>query len=242
VGFLRNGDLKIGIWSEATMPEIDKTSKAKKKTHPATVGKKKKKRVLKESERIAGRRTKNPLAAFVARPVRLKFETQERKEKIILLLRRHWVTNLTWIFQVIFLIFVSFLIPFLPFVSFLPGAYLLILQLVWYLFTFAYGFEKFLGWFFAVNIITDERIIDIDFHNILYKDISETKIDQIQDISVKVGGFARSLFDFGNVSIQTAGAKPEIFFEAVPNPEQVSRVLNELKLEEEQEKIEGRVR
>ena len=98
------------------------------------------------------------------------------------------------------------------------------------------------AWFFNVNIITDERVVDIDFHNILYKDLSETKIDQVQDISIKVGGFTRSLFNYGDVYIQTAGAEPEICFEAVPNPEQVSKILNHLAMEEEQEKLEGRVR
>ncbi len=29
--------------------------------------------------------------------------------------------------------------------------------------TFAFAFEKFLSWYFNVNIITDERIVDVDF-------------------------------------------------------------------------------
>jgi len=126
--------------------------------------------------------------------------------------------------------------------NFIPSGYRLIITLAWYLLTFAFSLEKFLSWFFNVNIITDERIVDIDFPSILYKDISETKIDQIQDVSIKVGGFIRSLFNFGDVLIQTAGAVPEIHFSAVPNPEQVSKILNELILEEEQEKLDGRVR
>lgn len=184
----------------------------------------------------------SPLAAFVSKPAHLRFETQEKKEKIVLLLRRHLITNISWLaITLVAALFPLVIIGFISF-EFIPARYRLISTLVWYLLTFAFAFEKFLSWFFNVNIITDERIVDIDFPTILYKDISETKIDQIQDVSVKVGGFIRSLFNFGDVLIQTAGAVPEIRFDAVPNPEQVSKILNELILEEEQEKLDGRVR
>jgi len=44
------------------------------------------------------------------------------------------------------------------------------------------------------------------------------------------------------VVIQTAAAIPLITFEAVPKPDKVAKTLRELRVEEEQEKIEGRVR
>ncbi|MFC1727098.1 hypothetical protein ACFL0Y_01115 [Patescibacteria group bacterium] len=186
-------------------------------------------------------RNKSHWSSFVAQPKTLNFETQERKERVILLLRRHFITNLSWILTTLALVMAPFLfLNYFPFE--LPFRYRLIIALVWWLASFAFAFEKFLSWLFNVNIITDERIIDIDFPSLLYKDISETKLDQIQDVSIRVGGFTRSLFNFGDVAIQTAGPKVEIYFEAILNPEQVSKVLNELVLEEEQEKLEGRVR
>jgi hypothetical protein len=224
------------------MPDIYVANRNQvKKNKPKKISKK----ILKKN--ITGldhllKRTTNPLASFMAKPAKVRFETQERKEKIILLLRRHWATNLPWAFKAILLLFASLGLSLLPFWEALPPQYRAIISPLWYLLTFSYAFEKFLSWFFNVNIITDERIIDIDFPSILYKDISETKIDQVQDISIKIGGFIRSLFNFGDINIQTAGTQPEIKFEAVPNPEQVLKVLNQLVLEEEREKLEGRVR
>ena len=75
-----------------------------------------------------------------------------------------------------------------------------------------------------------------------YREISECNIDQIQDVTVRVGGVLRTLFRFGDVYIQTASENPQIEFEAVPNPDGVSKILRELRVEEEQEKLEGRVR
>jgi len=186
--------------------------------------------------------TTNPLAAFIPRPTNLRFETQEKKEKIVLLLRRHMITNLPWLVIALVMIISPTIIVRLVSLDFIPAGFRLIITLAWYLLTFAFAFERFLSWFFNVNVITDERIIDINFPSILYKDISETKIDRIQDVSAKTGGFIRSLFNFGDVAIQTAGTIPEIYFEAIPNPGRVSQVLNDLILEEEKEKLEGRVR
>lgn len=182
------------------------------------------------------------LAAFIHRPQNLHFETQEKKEKIVLLLRRHPITNLPWILLAILI----FLIP--PFIvnfvslGFIPDNYRFVCFLVWYLLTFAFVFEKFLIWFFNVYIITDERVIDIDFPSLLYRQIAETKIDKIQNVESRTGGYLRSLFDFGDVLVQAAEAIPQIVFEAVPNPERVAIILNDLMLEEEQEKIDGRTR
>jgi len=181
-------------------------------------------------------------SAFTPKPRDLRFETQEKKEKIVLLLRRHPITNVPWVLLVILLVFAPFFIKALVSLDFIPGNYQFILFLCWYLFTFAFAFEKFLTWFFNVSILTDERVIDIDFPTLLYRDITEAKIDKIQDVNIKTGGYIRSLFNFGDVLIQTAGAVPEICFEAVPDPQRVSQVINQLLYEEEQEKLEGRVK
>ena len=182
------------------------------------------------------------LAAFISRPKNINFETQEKKEKIILLLRRHWITNVPWILVIVLMLTAPIFFRFFPLLDFLPGRFQLMALIGWYLLTIAVVFEKFLSWIFNVNIITDERIVDIDFPSLLYREISSAKIDQVQDVSTKVGGFIRSLFNYGDVSIQTAGTEPEICFEAVPRPGQVAKILNQMMLEEEQEKIEGRVR
>ena len=101
--------------------------------------------------------------------------------------------------------------------------------------------ESFLTWYFNVYIITDERIIDVDFLSLIYQNISSAKIDNIEDVTATKGGALRSVFDFGKVQIQTAAEKREFEFEDVPHPSKVTKLLNELMIEEEVEKIEGRV-
>lgn len=205
-----------------------------------------KKRIESEANKIiknvGEKETKNPLAAFVALPSNISFETQEDEEKIILLLRRHWITNLSWAVTAIAMMFAPLILQVVPLLDFLPPRFKFIIIVMWYLVILAFVFEKFLVWFFNVYIITDERIIDVDFISLVYRRITDAQIEKIQDITYKTGGFMRSIFDYGDIYIQTAGQKLEIEFESVPKPDKVVKVLNQLLTQEQLEKIEGRIR
>ena len=208
--------------------------------------KKKKDSIAKKPKKVSKHKLKghshDPLAAYCYFPDKVDFETRERKEKIVLLLRRHPITNVAWILIVILMIFAPLTLSVFPILSFLPSNFQFIAVLVWYLITTAFVLESFLTWFFNVNIITDERIVDIDFHNLIYKEVSDCKIDNIQDVTYKMGGVVRTIFDYGDVYIQTAAEVPAFEFLAVPKPSKVARVLQDLIIEEEKEKLEGRVR
>jgi len=187
-------------------------------------------------------KTRNPLAAFCYYPKNVSFINKDPKEEVILLLRKHPITNVKWISSSILALLLPTSFPLFSFFTALPGPYQFVLVLIWYLMSSAYILEGFLTWFFNVNIITDERIIDVDFHNLIFREITDANVDQIQDVTVRVGGGLRTFFNFGNVIIQTAAQIPMIEFYDVPKPDQVASVLRTLRVEEEVEKIEGRVR
>jgi len=183
-----------------------------------------------------------PLGAFVALPKKIKFETQEKEEKIVLLLRRHWATNFSWLGLTLLAALFPLFLTHLPLLDFMPIRFRLVSILIWYLMILGFVFDRFLSWFFNVFIITDERVIDVDFFSLVYREISQSKIENIQDVTYRGGGLFRSIFDYGDVLIQTAAEKLTVEFEAVPHPAEVVKVINQLILQEEQEKIEGRVR
>lgn len=182
------------------------------------------------------------LSAYALYPDGVHFDTQAEEERIILLLRKHWITNLPWLVITFSLIFAPpivfpafFLRQILPS---LPGNFVLVATIFWYLATFGFALVNFIVWYFNVYIVTDERIIDVDFLHLLYKQLSSTRIARIQDLTYKLGGVIRSLFDFGDVFIQTAGTELNFEFEAVPHPEAVVRKISEL-MEKGEEKPLG---
>ena len=183
-----------------------------------------------------------PLASFCYYPKNVNFINKDPEEEIILLVRRHPITNLGWLVTALFLIVVPAFLTVFPFFSLLPTGFQIISVIVWYLVVTAYILEKYLSWFFQVNIITDERIIDVDFLNLIYREMSDAGIRNIEDVTVKIGGGIRTFFNYGDVVIQTAAQIPQITFEDIARPDLVAKVLRELRIEEEQEQIEGRVR
>jgi len=178
----------------------------------------------------------SPLTAYAVYPDNVRFDTQAEEEQIILLLRKHWITNLPWLFATFFLLFAPpivfpyFLLRHPPIGGLppLPLNFLLVLFAFWYLVTFGFALVNFIVWYFNVYIVTNERIVDVDFLHLLYKQLSSTRIARIQDITYKLGGVSRALFDFGDVFIQTAGTEPNFDFLAVPHPEAVVRKIAEL--------------
>lgn len=184
--------------------------------------------------------TKNPLAAFTVHPHNLRFETQSSEEEIILLLRQHVVVTVPWIAVFVLMLLMPFwfgiVSEWLPVgLGAIPFGFRVVGFLIWYLITLGLAFEKFLNWYFNVYIITTERVIDIDFLSLLYKQVSEAQIAKIQDVTYTMGGLVRAIFDYGDLRIQTAGELPNFEFLAVPHPDKVSKVLAELKLKDEKE-------
>mgnify|MGYP001606982170 CR=1 FL=1 len=171
----------------------------------------------------------NPLSAYCYYPDGVDFSERDSDEKIVLLLRRHMVTNLKWVVVATFMALAPVILQFFPILNFLPQNYQFMGVLVWYLITTAFVLEAFLSWFYNVNIITNKRVIDVDFVNLLYKEVTIAAVDKVQDVTVRVGSVIRTMFDYGDVFVQTASEIQSIEFEAVPHPEQVSHVLHELK-------------
>lgn len=195
----------------------------------------------KKQHRLPGH-THNPLAAYCFEPDNVTFESQEDGEKVVLFLRQHPIVNLPWIALAIILSLAPSVLSVFPLISFLPANFQLIALLFWYLIVAAFVLESALSWFFNIFIVTDERIIDVDFLNLIYREITEAKTDKIQDVTHSVGGVVRTVFNYGDVMIQTAGTSQNLEFERVPNPALVARIIQALRNQEEQEAIEGRVR
>jgi hypothetical protein len=186
--------------------------------------------------------TRNPLASYCYYPHSVNFMNKDKEELIVLLVRKHPITNLPWVFVALLMLLAPVALTIIPLFGFLPATFQTMGLLFWYLLTLAFIFEQFLSWYFNVNIVTDERVFDVDFNNLLYREITDAQISQIQDVTVKVGSAIRTILNYGDVHIQTAGEVPEIEFQAVPNPDRIAKILRDLQVEEQTEQIEGRVR
>lgn len=170
-------------------------------------------------------------SSFAYCPEGVNFEEQKENEKIELFLRRHFITNFPWILASLALSLLPILFPFisktLPFP--LPSPTIIILILfTYYVFIFGFLLLNFTLWYFQTGIVTNIRVIDVDITGILFREVSEAKDEDIQDVTYTQIGLIRSLFNYGNVLVQTSGSLQNIEFDRVPRPATVARIIGDL--------------
>lgn len=182
--------------------------------------------------RLSNATNKPGLTSFSAFPQQTRFNGQDAGETIILIVRRHpavFINRYVMIFVLLFAGFVaSSVLGSLGITggqkfAFSTGAFIFFVLLALTL-----AVDTFIRWYYSVNIITDQRVVDVNFVNILKHDYAEAQLERIEDVKHTVSGFLGSVLDYGTVRVQTAGSSPEFAFEDVPRPRDVQDTLLDL--------------
>lgn len=173
------------------------------------------------------------LAAFCENPLDVHFRDQDADETVKLFLRKHLITNIPWIIATIILLSLPLFIPsFLGALAIslavIPTRIIVILLVFYYLIIVGYGLVNFITWFFNIGIVTDKNILDADFSNIMYKNISVTSIQELSDVDYTQQGFLQTFFGYGDVFVQTDSKQQNFEFDKVPKPARVAHILLDL--------------
>jgi len=172
-------------------------------------------------------------ASYWQYPTGVYFDTQDIDEQILLFLRRHPITNTGWILGTIILGLIPLAVVYI--FSFLHRGFIVdnsrfitAVVLFYYLIVATIAFTYFINWYYNISLITQKRVMTLIFSNVIVKKIAETKISLVQDVNYQQTGAVRSIFDYGDVLIQTAGTLDNFNIYAVPQPENVVRVVESL--------------
>ena len=96
------------------------------------------------------------------------------------------------------------------------------------LFLGLYTFNRLLNWFYSVNIITDQRLLDFEFSDIGGKNIVECELADIQSITLQNQGLLSFLFRLSTIKILTSGDNPNVDFEFIEHPTKVQNLISDL--------------
>ena len=157
----------------------------------------------------------------------------EKGEYIVREVRKHWFFVLTRAVMYGFLVLLPFIIyPLLmislPSLSTSDSNYLstfFALYPLWLLLLLVTFFLFWTNYYLDVWVITNYRIMDIEQHGLGNREISEFRLENIQDLTIKVPGVIATFFDFGDVHVQTAGDKREFIIPDASHPEEVKRTI-----------------
>jgi hypothetical protein len=64
-------------------------------------------------------------------------------------------------------------------------------------------FPSWIGWFYSVFIITDQRMIQITQKGLFHRSVVDLNLNQIQMVNYEVSGLQQTLLGFGTIMMQT---------------------------------------
>lgn len=171
--------------------------------------------------------------------LRRLFFPKKSYEKMIFLLRRHWIIffGTTLFYVLLGLIPLGFYFFFLynypglltqALASNIIFPIIVIATSIYYLSTWLFYLTAFVNYYLDLWVVTNDRAINIEQKGLFARVVSELDLYKIQDATSEIKGFLPTLFNYGNVYLQTAGKVERFVFEQVPNPNEVRQKIIQL--------------
>lgn len=150
-------------------------------------------------------------------------------EAIDLIVRKHWFIHFLDSLSIVIVGIIPFAVAafIAPFVSVHP-ALPTFFTAVWLLALWMMLFTVWTNYYLDIWIVTDKRIINIDQIHLFKRDVSTLRIERVQDVKVETHGFFATVFNFGNIQVQTAGPEASFYLiKGIPNPAYVRNAILE---------------
>ena len=163
--------------------------------------------------------------SFKSFPKGLNFHGKEQGEEVVLVIRSHWIIYLPQMLLILLVLALPWIAVGISSTILHNVTIFLSLLITAFLIALSIAVSSILKWYYNVSIITDQRVIDLDFPNIMAHSMSEAQLEKIEDVTHKQLGILGSFFDVGSVYIQTAGTAQNIEFTNVPRPRDIQDIL-----------------
>ncbi len=158
-------------------------------------------------------------------------------ENILVMRRKHWFVLMTHLAP----FFLLYILPFVLITTILhvidtsmfhisiPSEPRLemFLTLYWTLIIWILCFIVWTDYHLDVWILTDKRIIDIEQCGFFRREVSSFRYEQIQDMTVKIGGMIPTFLNFGTLEVQTAGTAAKFHMHGVSDPNGLRDIISD---------------
>jgi uncharacterized membrane protein YdbT with pleckstrin-like domain len=157
-------------------------------------------------------------------------------EEIVYRLRRHPFLFVKDIFLFLLLAIAPLIFYYLfseNFIGFLEKSTVRILLMligsIYYLAIWVFFYGQFVDYYLDNWIITNDRLISIEQKGLFMRSIAELDLYRIQDVKSEVKGIFGTIFNYGNLHVQTAGEEKELFIlKNIPDPHNIREHLLDL--------------
>lgn len=156
-------------------------------------------------------------------------------EKIIIEARRHWLlvgaigglVGLLAIAPIVILLVVYYISP--EAASLLSTketiAGLLFFGSSWLFFLWIIFFMNWTDYYLDVLVITNKKLIDVEQQGLFRRNVATALINNVQDIKIEIKGVVRSIFQFGDLQIQTGAVERELIIKDIKDPMKIKGII-----------------
>jgi len=162
--------------------------------------------------------------------VKVPFQLQPT-ETVTMVLRRHWMHLYP---RLALLVLIAVVPPIaiwaaVEAVADATGTARLVLALVGLAWACGWLVRAYLLWYRYENdvwVVTDQRLVDSLKRHWFHHRMASVDLVDIEDVAVVREGFLRTMFDFGDVQVQTAAQQPNFILSAIPRPSSVLTAID----------------
>jgi uncharacterized membrane protein YbhN (UPF0104 family) len=147
-------------------------------------------------------------------------------ERVLKVFHHHPTPFIFWLVEIMFAFAICF--GLLYFFQGLLGTFWFVMVNFSFLFFFLIlVFYKSVIYWLDKLIVTNLRIVHVNWTNLMTRKESEAMLNDIQDIKTKEKGLISyfRFFDYGTFSLETASAKTTILFDQAPDPEGIRQYI-----------------
>lgn len=168
------------------------------------------------------------------------FPNQRNDEKIFVVTRQHYIHFIQNFALIFFMILLPFILMAMLFRSSQIGNTLNSLYLkdflylagcLYFLTALNFFMSNWITYYYNILIVTDERLVEIRQDGLFNRNINELSFERVQDVSCHTKGFWSTLFNAGNIEIQTSGAQANFRIVNVPLSSDVIGIISELSIQ-----------
>ncbi len=161
---------------------------------------------------------------------KLPFELQGG-ERVVLFCRRHWVYLYTKLTGIVLALIVPtaallWLVHITAGLGGTVGKVALVVALVWVVFWAIRGYFTWYRYQNDVWIVTDQRIVDSTKFNWIKQRMASADLVDVEDINVVREGLFATMFNYGDLRVQTAGEIGNFVLGGIPAPSKVLGVVD----------------
>lgn len=144
----------------------------------------------------------------------------DEDEEIIMVVHKHWLLGFKYLFWPV----LAFAFAWLLFV-FAPIKFIFYIAALASIGTLVWGLRSFYDYYLDAWIITDQGIIDVEWHGWFHRQSTRVLFSDIQGVSYEIHGVLGTMMRFGAISVEKISTGSVFSMDSVKNPRSVEALI-----------------